>query len=413
MYRSPSDTIGGLLLGAGSAAAASVPFHWGDTPPAERLLQLAMPGGGEGSPARGKTDGGFEWCGAFSIDSPTELIVAMHSGGGQAARPPRLLQLMVEAVGAALVVCVDLVSTAPYRLCNDCQANTLAFNQKGSERVHVVPPRSALDFTWDEPQGSRELHVAVLPREPQLDGSADGGAAGRPRLLSDGDLVSASGDDASARSSSALAKRRAEEADVAEDDFGEAGPPPPPPPAELVLPTEAETARRGLEFDIRLSELREPSPHPLVPGGPPALWTTVYMHMPPSFTRLRPAPPIHAPSDLSSPPLPSRTPPRPFTGAPRPGDAPRARGHVVPARRGGLSRAPVFHVSERRVGRHLARRRRAPPRVASCAASEYASPPLLSHRRPRSSLPSRPAPTAPPPSHLPLVRFAPMVSTYR
>ncbi|KOO21958.1 hypothetical protein Ctob_000724, partial [Chrysochromulina tobinii] len=232
MYRSKGGDLGGTLtpgLEEGKPGP-SVPFHWRDTPADSRLLQLAIPSdtnqrstsvtSGASPLIRRRSDGGgFEWCGAFSIDTPTELVVAIPGRNGV----PWLVQVMVEAVQASLVVCFDLATAAPYRLCNDCHALTLTFRQKGSELVYTVAPRQTLDYTWDEPTGVRVLEVRVGV------------------LLSEGELL-VNDKDARLQRDMLIAQ---------------------------------ETAALGLVFETKLAELREPTPHAAAKGKTAALWTTV------------------------------------------------------------------------------------------------------------------------------------------
>jgi hypothetical protein len=232
MYRSKGGDLGGTLTPGVEEGkpGPSVPFHWRDTPADSRLLQLAIPSdtnqrstsvtSGASPLIRRRSDGGgFEWCGAFSIDTPTELVVAIPGRNGV----PWLVQVMVEAVQASLVVCFDLATAAPYRLCNDCHALTLTFRQKGSELVYTVAPRQTLDYTWDEPTGVRVLEVRVGV------------------LLSEGELL-VNDKDARLQRDMLIAQ---------------------------------ETAALGLVFETKLAELREPTPHAAAKGKAAALWTTV------------------------------------------------------------------------------------------------------------------------------------------
>ena len=105
IFRSRGGHVGGAL---GRDDRRSVPFHWGDTPLSERFLQLAMippppsanssasassasatPGGALAVPSTGSAPG-EEWGGAFAIDIPTELVLALPNGQGRA---PKLVQV--------------------------------------------------------------------------------------------------------------------------------------------------------------------------------------------------------------------------------------------------------------------------------------------------------------------------------
>lgn len=167
-YRSRGEHVGGILGAADRAS--SVPFHWGATPAAERFLQLALLGSGPESMGAGGGDEGGEdsdadgaWCGAFSIDVPTELVVSLRAAGGRR----RLLQVSVEVVGPTLLVCLDVADAAPYRLVNDFDASVLLVTQQGTGTTHTVMPRGTIDYTWDE-CATALCHAPPLCHAPSL-----------------------------------------------------------------------------------------------------------------------------------------------------------------------------------------------------------------------------------------------------
>ena len=98
----------------------------------------------------------------FSIDVPTELVVPLHlaDGDGGNGGKPRLVYVLVEAVGPSLLVCCDLTDAPPYRLVNDFARGSLRVRQKGGECSHLVPPRGSLGrHTFSRPM------LPFLPRE--------------------------------------------------------------------------------------------------------------------------------------------------------------------------------------------------------------------------------------------------------
>ena len=230
-YQSRGGRIGGILS---AQNASSVPFHWGETPLPERFLQLAPLDAAQEE----------EWCGAFSIDVPTELVVSLAPDARHPDRP-RLLQVAVEAVGPALLISLDLTESAPYNIRNDFAHGNLLVRQKGTGDVrggvtHIIPSQSSLGYTWDEPTGSRTLLVRLVDDSPP--------------------------------SINVEQQQRLSESDFA--------------------PAAVASYREAVEFEIRPEELVAPTPHRPPGVLQPSMWTSVRLGVSTRLVHVSPSPPL-------------------------------------------------------------------------------------------------------------------------
>ena len=231
-FRSRGGQASGMLR---SDERRSVPFHWGETPVMDRFLQLGMhslSATASSSAVASESASQGRWCGAFAIDMPTELVVAVPvTGSGMV----RMLQVTVEAVGPSLLVCLDVALAAPYKLRNDFENYHIAVRQEGSSYTETVPPNSTLDYTWAEPTGSRTLLISLTDRSGST--FSDGGA--------------------------------------------------------LTEHVAIEQHALGIEFGISPGELtNEPRPHRSQVDGPVTLWTTVRLGRSTRVVRISPNCPL-------------------------------------------------------------------------------------------------------------------------
>ena len=242
-YRSISGQIGGVL--AKAEASLSTPFHWGETLTSERFLQLrAMDVESE---AALEMAGDGAWCGAFAIDVPTEVVLALPDETADSKVGQRLLQVTVEAVGPSLVVTIDATDVAPYQICNDFPHNRLVVRQQGCTREHVVRANTKIDFTWDEPTGVKVLVVNLVQDLADWDeGPESPGVLQRPLSASMGSE------------------------------------------SEFALTDEGDVVGNP-EFELRPEELVvEPKAHRATPAGPVIMWTTVELGQSTRIVRVAP-----------------------------------------------------------------------------------------------------------------------------
>ena len=254
-YRSIGGQAGGALGKSGPAASA--PFHWGDTVPSQRYLQLrvAAPAAATG---RAAADGDEGWCGAFAIDVPTEVAVALPDASVRERSCLRLIQVTVEAAGPSLVG-FDATDVALYQIRNDFPHNRLLVRQEAA-RASVGARAAGSTLRGTSRRASR---CCSSPRRtPQ------------PTIVED----AGDGDDPRRRaSSSGRSPRRW-------------------PESEFALADPADAPAR--EFELRPEELVvEPKAHRATPTGPVVMWTTVELGQ---ATRVVRAAPVSANDDARS-----------------------------------------------------------------------------------------------------------------
>ncbi|KAK9809768.1 hypothetical protein WJX73_004442 [Symbiochloris irregularis] len=127
--------------------SARYPFHWDDK---DAPFQLCVRPG----------VGGWNWSGAFQIDSPGDFGLRVYNVH---LRQHRILPIDVSNNGASIVVAVGKATLAPpYRVENRCEGLVLRFQQREvEEEWEAVQSGHTADYAWDEPLLARKLRVCI------------------------------------------------------------------------------------------------------------------------------------------------------------------------------------------------------------------------------------------------------------